>query len=513
MVRVLTLTALVCAVFAVSAASASAATSMESIFQDDSVLLNSGAESTSAGLDEMGNLGVTTIHSLVVWAQVAPDRQSTKRPKGFVGTDPADYADANWEKYDRLVREATARGFSIILTVTTPGPAWAGDCTTTTQRQVCVINPKVKEFSRFIKAVATRYSGTYTPEGQTTPLPKVSRWSFVNEPNLGAWLQPQYETIKGSKVASGARIYRDLYVSATKTLRKVKGHSGDRVYLGETAPVGGSGSSLSAGKNGPRSFLRTVLCLRDNGTKMTDSRVGCTKDFKTIDASGVAHHPYTLGAGAPPFARTGADDITIGFLSRLTSILSQAGKQKRLSKTAAGSVYFTEFGYQTNPPDDNFGVSWAKQAEYINQADYISYTLKQVKGVSQYELYDDIAKASFNTGLYTCRFSDSCGTTRKKPAYAAYRLPLYVVAAPTKTNSSRIRVFGWARPARGKTSVEIHLVTGSGSKRRDKVIRTVSTSSNGTFSLYTKRQNGEYQLRWSNGTNEFLGRAARVALR
>src|SRR4051812_30483482 len=133
MVRVLTLTALVCAVFAVSAASASAATSMESIFQDDSVLLNSGAGSTTDGLTEMGNLGVTTIHSLVVWAQVAPDRQLTTKPKGSPDyTDPADYPPENWAKYDRLVREATARGFSVILTVTTPGPAWAGDCKTTT---------------------------------------------------------------------------------------------------------------------------------------------------------------------------------------------------------------------------------------------------------------------------------------------------------------------------------------------------------------------------------------------
>src|SRR5690349_14521185 len=116
MVRALTLPALVVALLAAFAAPASAATSMESIFQDDGVLLNSGPDSTNAGLDEMGALGATTIHSLVPWAQVAPDRQSTKRPKGFVGTDPADYPAANWEKFDRMVRAASARGFSIIIT-------------------------------------------------------------------------------------------------------------------------------------------------------------------------------------------------------------------------------------------------------------------------------------------------------------------------------------------------------------------------------------------------------------
>jgi hypothetical protein len=505
---------LICALFFVLAApSAHGATSMESIFQDDGVLLNSGSQSTSDGLDEMGNLGVTTIHSLVVWAQVAPDRQATKRPKGFVGTEPADYPDANWEKYDRLVREATLRGFSLMLTPTTPGPAWAGDCDTPSERQVCVIKPSVKEFTRFIKALARRYSGTYTPEGQSGPLPRVSRWSFINEGNLGAWLQPQFEEINGTRIATGARLYRELNVAAIDALRSVNGHAGDRVYIGETAPVGGSGSSLSAGKNGPRSFLRTVFCIRDNGRKLVDTRVGCKSSYPRLKVDGVAHHPYTLGAGAPPFARTGENDITIGFLTRLTGLLRQAAKAGRLSSSAANSIYFTEFGYQTNPPDDNFGVSWAKQAEYINQADYISYGFKQVKGVSQYELYDDIAKASFNTGLYTCRFSDSCGTTRKKPSYAAYRLPLYVVAAPTKDNSRRIRIFGWARPARGRTTVELHLVTTANGKRSDRLLQTIRTNSSGIFSIISTRRSGEYQLRWSNGQNEFLGRAARVALR
>jgi hypothetical protein len=506
MLRICGLTLLL---FALAAPSAGAATSMESIFQDDAVLLNSGTAQTGPGLDEMGKLGVTTIHSLFVWAQIAPDRQGLKRPKGFVGTDPGDYPDANWVKYDNMVREAAARRFSIIVTATTPGPAWAGDCATPAERQTCVIKPSTKEYARFVKALAKRYSGTYTPEGQTTPLPKVRRWSFVNEGNLGAWLQPQFETIKGKKVATGARIYRELNVAAIEAMRSSPGHSGDRIYLGETAPVGGSGSSLAAGKNAPRSFLRSVLCLKSNGGALVDSRIGCGRKFPTLKVDGVSHHPYTLGAGAPPFARTGADDITIGFLSRLTGVLSQAVKRKRLSKAAGNSIYFTEFGYQTNPPDDNFGVSWAKQAEYINQADYISFKLKQVKGVSQYELFDDIAKASFNTGLYTCRFSESCGTTRKKPAYAAYRLPLYVVAAPTKVNSNRVRIFGWVRPARTSQTVSLYLIKGKKKTR----LAGYKTNAKGLFSAYRKRSSGDYQLRWNDGTNEFLGRAARVALR
>ena len=31
-------------------------------------------------------------------------------------------------------------------------------------------------------------------------------------------------------------------------------------------------------------------------------------------------------------------------------------------------IWITEYGYQTNPPDTIFGVSWAKQALYLKQA-------------------------------------------------------------------------------------------------------------------------------------------------
>ena len=31
-------------------------------------------------------------------------------------------------------------------------------------------------------------------------------------------------------------------------------------------------------------------------------------------------------------------------------------------------IWITEYGYQTNPPDRIFGVSWANQARYLKQA-------------------------------------------------------------------------------------------------------------------------------------------------
>jgi hypothetical protein len=481
---------------------ASAATSLDSIFQDDAILLNSGSEATQTGLDEMRGLGVTTVHSLVVWAQVAPERQSLKRPSGFDPKDPEDYPLENWRKYDNLVRQATARGMSVILTPTTPTPAWAGDCTTSDRRALCVNRPSAREFGFFAAALARRYSGSFPdPENPGRTLPRVSRWSFLNEPNLGAWLTPQYSRVKGRTVATGVKIARDLLTAGLSALRS-GGHASDALYIAETAPVGGTSGSLATRKNPPRTFLQGLFCLTSRGGRLIDSRIGCFRKYAQFKITGISHHPYTLGAGAPPFARAGKNDISIGFLSRLTSVLRQAAKQRRIPRAAANRIYLTEFGYQTNPPDDNFGVSWARQAEYLNLADYIGYTTKQVRGVAQYELYDDPAKASFNTGLRTCR--SECDEI-KKPSYAAYRTPLYVV----RSGRRNVRVWGWVRPAAGRTTVEILLKTGS----KTKLLKTVKTRANGVLDLRLKRASGEYQLRWSAAGERFVSRGARVALR
>lgn len=121
-------------ILVVAAPSAHAATSMDSIFQDDGLLLNSDAQATADGLDQMRSLGATTIHALVPWAQVAPGREDLAKPAGFAADDPAAYPDENWVKFDRLVREATARGLWVFLTPTSPGPAWAGKCRSGSER-------------------------------------------------------------------------------------------------------------------------------------------------------------------------------------------------------------------------------------------------------------------------------------------------------------------------------------------------------------------------------------------
>src|SRR5436309_3285928 len=57
--------------------------------------------------------------------------------------------------------------------------------------------PSPAEFGAFVRAVATRYSGSYDPvqerlaPGDPDDLPRVSFWSIWNEPDYGPSLAPQ----------------------------------------------------------------------------------------------------------------------------------------------------------------------------------------------------------------------------------------------------------------------------------------------------------------------------------
>jgi hypothetical protein len=514
--RATVLFAAVVAVALAVAPAAGASSSLESIFQDDAALVNSGPDFARQSLDELRGLGVQSIHSLVVWAQVAPERDAEKRPSGFDATDPAAYDKAKWAKWDTLAREAAARNLGLIFTPTLPAPVWAGDCKSGSASP-CVNRPSAKEFGRFVAAVAKRYSGTYPdPDDPSRMLPRVSRWSFLNEPNLGAWLSPQYRRIRGKVVPVGVKYARDMIKAAIAAM-KANGHASDHFYGAETAPVGDTSRKLATRKNPPRSFLRSLFCLTSRGGKLVDSRIGCTRGFKRLGLTGVTHHPYTLGAGSPPFGRVGRDDITIGTLSRLNGVLRQAAARGRISRSAAGRIYLDEFGFQTDPPDDTFGVSFNRQAEYVNLGDFVAYRTRGVRGLAQYELYDDPAKASFNTGLRMCNRTDvgEClamlqandfDAGEEKPSYDAYRLPLYVV----RVSAKRVRVFGWVRPARSAQTVEIRITTGKGDNKKQRVVEA-KTRANGILDKRVIRPSGSprYQLKWG----DFTSRTASVALR
>ena len=437
---------------------AQASSTQESIFQDDAVLLNGHPEGS---LDQLRGLGATTIHTLAFWHKLAPSPTSKKRPSGDL-TDPNSYPAAAWAPYDALIGTASARGLQVLLSPTGFSPRWASGCAIRDCR------PNAKLYQAFVTALGKRYSGTFRdPDGNL--LPRVRRWSFWNEPDQVGWIYPQ---------SKAPQIYRQLVYAGLAALKKT-GHGHDQVLLGETAPVGRGRST------DPTRFLLNLFCVDALGRRLhgrAARKQGCTHFKRFSGISGFAHHPYNSGATGPALKRPrGRGDMTLAVLPRLTNVL-RAGARGHSIK-AGLPVYFTEYGIQTNPPDRALGVSPAKQAMYLNQADYVAYKSRSVRSVAQYELIDDPHVGGFNTGLI---FNN--GTP--KPSLDAYRLPIWV----TKRGSG-VSIWLWVRPAGGQPQqVQLQHDTGSGFQ----TVGTKATNARGFATLRQAGTAGTWRIAWTD---------------
>jgi hypothetical protein len=78
-------------------------------------------------------------------------------------------------------------------------------------------------------------------------------------------------------------------------------------------------------------------------------------------------------------------------------------------------MWITEYGYQTNPPDRIFGVSFVKQAKYMNEAYGIAKRNPRVDMFLWFLLRDERRGAEgWQSGLLTA-------SGAKKPAFAAFQ--------------------------------------------------------------------------------------------
>jgi hypothetical protein len=402
-------------------------------------------------LDEIKALGVHWLRVTVYWRDVAPDPSSSAVPR-FDESDPAGYP--GWAMYDRIVADAKARGFRVLLTVSGPVPRWA-----TRSRRDYVTRPSPTRFRRFMTAVGRRYGD------------RVSYWSVWNEPNHPDFLAPQY--VHGHPYSP--RLYRQLFRAALAGLR-ASGNARDRVLMGETAPRGNSHVVA------PLAFLRGSLCL----TRSYHRRRGCG----SLDVDGWAQHPYTTADG-PWFVSPRRDDVTIGTLSRLTRALDRARRAHAVRHRV--DLYLTEFGVQSEP-DPYAGVSDARQAEYRSIAERIAYRNPRVRAFSQYLMRDDLPRpgsryerySGFESGL-----RHSGGGV--KPVYDGFRLPLVA----TRSSRHRVSLWGLVRPARGRTTVRIEYRNRGASRWH--TLKHDRTDARGYWSTRTSYRAGRtYRVRWTD---------------
>jgi hypothetical protein len=467
-------------------------------------------------LQTLRSLGVDVVRLNVKWTSIAPD-SSSPRPPRFSASDPAAYPPRNWVRFDRAVREAKADGIVLDFLLTGGAPVWAnGPGAPAPERASGVWRPSPTAYGQFVQAVATRYSGSYSPSGASSPLPRVDFWEIWSEPNWGPSLQPQL-SLDPVRI-DAARQYR-LLVGAAWNALKLTGHGGDTVVIGSLSPRGitvSSNSTLAAAVevSGPLAFTRALYCV-DSAFRPLRGKaaalVGCpaadagSARFRQanpalFEASGYGIHPYPISLPPTEVDSTNPDTVEFSQIPQLTSLLDHLqriyGSERNLP------VYNTEYGYITNPP--NPGTEYpspATAARYLNWAEYLTWRNPRIATTMQFLLYDPgrgknaIHNVGFTTGLL---FS---GGTPKATFYA-YRMPIFLPVTNTVSDHA-LEVWGCVRPARyayldthQRQYVDIQFRTGSGEPFR--TLKTVPIAdARGYFDVHVKfSRSGTVRLRW-----------------
>jgi hypothetical protein len=473
-------------------------------------------------IDALHALGVDRVHVPLFWNAVAPDSSSTQKPALNLA-DPASYPASGWAPYDAIVRQLEADRMGIDLAFFPPAPRWASAPGAPQPAKQTMWKPSASDFAQFVRAVAIRYSGHYTPAGASGPLPRVAFWSIWNEPDLGTFLAP--EAIDHSQVEEAARLYRGLLDAAWTALHQT-GHGGDTILFGELAPAGiHSGTIGNFNSLPPLRFLRALYCvgqdyrplsgepaaLRGCPTSAAASSSFAVQHPALFHASGIAVHPYPQGMAPDAVTPNEPDYAELAALPRLAQTLD------RLVGVYHGTTKFpiwsTEFGYQTDPPDTEDGVvSPTTAAYYLNWAEYITYENPRLKSFDQYLLTDP------PTGVFASGLLTAAGAP--KPGYFAYRMPLFLPVTTTRPGKP-LDVWGCVRPAPNAArathhaqSVAIEYRAGAAGTWR--TVRTVTlTNPHGYFEV---RQvfpgSGQVRLAWiPPGAPAIESRTAAITLR
>lgn len=569
-------------------AAARATHAPESIFQDDDHLVYADTTTVTNTLDTLAALGVDRIRVTVRWNDIAPDPTSTSEPANFDATDPNAYTLTQnggtpgvWDPYDRIVEMAAARGIGIDFNVTAPGPLWAVQPAPVTAdfgtRPANHYEPSATAFGEFVQALGTRYSGSYVPPAPppatppppppilllgsltratpndstttTSPLPRVDYWSIWNEPNQPGWLAPQWGTAGNQAVPESPRLYRALADAAVGGL-DVTGHtlSSDTILVGETAPEGAI-TAVGSGRNTHYAnvtgfydampamvFVRALYCVNGRYRRLTGpaaSNLGCptsgsAKSFVTqhpglFYATGFAHHPYFF-LYPPGYSSPVASFVPLANLGRLERgldrIFASYGVRRRIP------IYLTEYGYQTKPPDPYQVVSPAKQAVFLNEADYMAWKDPRVRTVSQFLLYDAGPNGAyppsafdywdtFQTGLIFGPGTSLDGTP--KPAYYAYRLPIWIPST-TVRRRSKMLIWGMLRLAPKHTAERALIRWKPAYRRRFRTIATVNVPASAAYGYFTTRVvppgTGSVRIAWiSAAGHTYTSRVVAVRVR
>ncbi len=395
----------------------------ETVVQDDALMLHRPAELPRT-IRTLKALGVGRVRINATFSQIAPKEHGPR----------------NWTNLDRAVRAVVAGGLRPMIDVGFFAPRWAGGAR----------SPDPEKLAAYAKALAERY-------------PQVRLWTIWNEPNHPVFLQPQW----AGGVPVAAHRYRRMHELGYEAIKAVS--EDNRVLMGGLTSIGSPG-------RGPRDAIRPLLFLREMAC--VDARLRPLErpecaDFEPLKADGFAIHPY-MHKQPPTRPLPDPDSVGMADLGRLTRLLGALADRGRIEKRL--DVYVTEFGYETEPPDPRRGVSFGRQAVYLQSAVGEALARPDVRMHAQFLLRDLADDGLYQTGI---QLPDG----RPKPALFSFPVS-FVVRRGTG--------LGLVRPGRGVRFVCVERRAGA-----DRWVQTgcLDTDADGVVRRAGIRR-GTWRLRW-----------------
>lgn len=388
---------------AVLPAVAGAAPSMTVGIEQEGTLYDAATRDKT--LDYQKSLGSKTIRFMLRFDRFSSCDPASKN----VAADSFQNPCYDWSTADAVIKGAKARGMAVVVSIM-GAPQWVFNqnfnYTGTTEAE---FDRFVSIYDNYAEAAAKRYNGK-------NGLPYVAQWTIWNEPNGAYFWANRY--IGDDFV--GPRRYAELVNSAARRIKSVS--SSFKVAAGPTAPMAPGAK--------PGDYVAAVLPVLN-------------RLHAPINAW--AHNAYV---GKQPVLSSGMrlPEIGLGNINDLTKLMD------RYKVTRKKPVWITEFGYETNPPDANMGISLDDQSNFLAEAEYAAWRNPRIMMFMWYGLTDDgdaHDTSGFESGLLYNQ--NSCAWCAKPAAYM-FQHPLWV-SDTTVTKGQKVVLWGAGRLDSEKTKI------------------------------------------------------------
>lgn len=414
-----------------------------------------GTEDGGVWAARTARAGADAVRVNLYWSLVAPNEpQHPRQPD-----DPA----YDWQAIDRAVIAADSHGLDVLMTVLA-APAWAeGPRRPSFELAPAgTWRPDPGAYGDFAHAVAERYSGFHpVPDdlGGAGSLPEVDLFAAWNEPNITAYLAPQYAAGENVSPEIYARLL-DAFYTEVKAVNPAA-----VVSTGGTAPFG---DPVAHRRTAPLAFWRGVMCLTPTLDKDLDCPIDQQPRFDIL-----AHHPISY-LSSPAVHAAGTDDMTVADIGELGKALRAAEAERTIGPAETVHRMIVPEIWWESRPGERRGISARMQARYTALAMYLLWK-RGVDGVWFLQVRDAPPTpgsggklSSYQTGIYTYG-------GRRKPVYSAIRFPLVT------ERIDRRSVLAWGRaPRSGTLRLQVQ-------RRGHKRWRAVSRRRIGAGSVFASR--------------------------